>query len=288
MDELPCLRVHHPKASALVALQGAQLLEYTPFDAKPVIWLSDQAEFKQGKSVRGGIPVCWPWFGDARKNPESVQQHLPEGNLPAHGWVRNKPWLLDAADSNENHVYLKFRYPSTTWPAPFPDGIEVSLEMWIGSELKLSLTTFNGSEQTLHFSQALHSYFAISDVKQAQICGLEGVTFLDTLDDWQEKSSDQPICIRGETDRIYLDTPEEILVNDSGWERSISIQSADARSAVVWNPWIEKGKRLSQFGEESYRGMVCVETGDVMENAMALEENCSHQTLVDISQQPLN
>ena len=282
IDELPCIRIQHPKATALIALQGAQLLEYTPTGAKPVIWLSSQAEFKKGQSVRGGIPVCWPWFGDARKNPEQVQRHLPQGNLPAHGWVRDKPWLLDSSSSDDDGVTLKLRFPSTSWPAPFPDAVELSLEMQIGTELKLTLTTFNGSNEDLHFSQALHSYFAISDVENVRIRNLEGVTYIDTLDDWKEKTENAPVKIEAETDRIYLDTPEVISIQDEAWVRSIQVESDTAKSAVVWNPWIEKGKRLSQFGEASYQGMVCVETANASVSSIYLKPQHSHLLSVKI------
>ena len=271
IDELLCLRIDHPKAKALIALQGAQLLEYTPTGEKPVIWLSEQAEFKQGKSVRGGIPICWPWFGDARKNPEAVQQYLPQGDLPAHGWVRGEPWLLDYAESDEDSVLLRLRYPSNKWPEPFPDGVNLSIEMRIGSDLQLSLITDNQSDQSVSFSQALHSYFAISDVGNVQITNLEGVTYIDTLDKWQEKSSGAPIKINEETDRIYVDTPEAICIEDTGWDRKIAITAPDSKSAVVWNPWVDKGKRLGQFADGAFERMVCVESGNLVDDAVTLD-----------------
>lgn len=270
IDELLCLKVNHPKAEALIALQGAQLLNYTPTGGQPVIWLSETAEFKKGQSVRGGIPICWPWFGDARKNPTAVQEHLPKGPLPAHGWVRSTPWLLEYADGNNDAVLLRFRYPSTHWPAPFPDGIGLSVEMRIGSELSIDLITQNQSGQTLCFSQALHSYFAVSDISEVKIKGLENITYIDTLDDWTEKSSDTAITVEGETDRIYLNTPERITIEDEGWSRKLGIESQTSRSAVVWNPWIEKGKRLSQFAEAAYRGMICVETASASTHCLTL------------------
>ena len=270
IDELVCLQIDHPKARALVALQGAQLLEYTPAGAQPVIWLSEQAEFKRGQSIRGGIPICWPWFGDARKNPETVQAMLPEGNLPAHGWVRSKPWLLDRISSDDNGVHLKLCFPETQWPAPFPQGVELSVEMSIGDKLNIALLTENKSDQTLYISQALHSYFAVSDVIHASINNLIHVPFIDTLNDWNENIDDAPICISGETDRIYKNTPEMICIVDSKWNREIQIYSKDSQSAVVWNPWIEKAKRLSQFENSAYKQMLCVETANLLNNCKEL------------------
>lgn len=273
LDELVCLKVEHPKACALIALQGAQLLRYTPAGQQPVIWLSELAEFKKGQSVRGGIPICWPWFGDARRNLSEVQSMLPVGELPAHGWVRNKPWLLDEVRSDEEAVFLRFCFPSSHWPDPFPNGVELSLEMRIGAELELSLNTFNRSDQTVCLSQALHSYFAASDISNVLIKGLEGVRYIDTVDEWKEKSSESPITITGETDRIYVDTPELITVEDLAWDRKINISTKTAKSAVVWNPWIEKGNRLSQFADSAYSNMICVETAFAALNTLDAPTN---------------
>ena len=282
IDELMCLRVDHPQAKALIALQGAQLLEYTPTGEQPVIWLSELAEFKKGKSIRGGIPICWPWFGDARKNPESVQKHLPKGALPAHGWVRDKPWLLEWAASDEESAHLRFRFPTNIWPAPFPNGVELSMEMRIGTTLQMCLTTNNQSDQTVNFSQALHSYFAISDVDSVQIGNLEGVTYIDTLVDWQENSSDTPLAIGEEVDRIYVDTPKVITIADSRWQRTIQLTSPDAKSAVVWNPWIEKSKRLGQFADDAYERMVCVESGNTANKSLLLREQAAGHLRINV------
>jgi len=269
-DELVCLQIEHPRASALIALQGAQLLEYTPANGKPVLWLSELAEFKKGHSVRGGIPLCWPWFGDARRNPETVQQHLPVGDLPAHGWVRSQPWLVDQAESDDAGVSLRLSYPDREWPQPFPQGVSVSVQMHIGRELEVQLLTRNDSATTVALSQALHTYFAVSDVANTEIHQLEDVTFLDTLDDWREKSEAAPLGILEETDRIYMQPPELIRIDDSGWGRQILIRSRHSASAVVWNPWIEKSKRLSQFAEDAYRRMLCIETANAASDVITL------------------
>lgn len=272
LGELPCIQVEHPLASALIALQGAQLLRYTPTGSKPVIWLSDTAAYQKGKSVRGGIPICWPWFGDARKNPVEVQRILPQGELPAHGWVRDKPWLLDSVTSDEAGVLLRFIFPDkNALPLPFPKDIELSLEIHIGAELSLCLTTHNGSDQTIQFSQALHSYFAVSNIDQVQVKNLEGVHYIDTLDEWCKKSDAKALSIDQETDRIYLDTPEEIVIADTGWQRELSVRTRHSKSAVVWNPWTEKSKRLSQFEDDAYVGMLCVESANVLGDVALLE-----------------
>ncbi|HVK99270.1 MAG TPA: D-hexose-6-phosphate mutarotase, partial [Dongiaceae bacterium] len=271
IDELPCLRIQHPRANALIALQGAQVLEFTPAGKPPVIWLSPTAAFKRGQSVRGGIPVCWPWFGDLTRNPQAVRDCLAQGDTttPAHGWVRSLPWLLQRVDADGNGVHLRLDYPtptglSTSWA----HHISLSLDIHIGERLQLTLTTHNHGITPLTLSQALHSYFAVSHIDQVQVKGLEQVRYLDTLQQWQEKRDAESMPIQQETDRIYLETPSLIRIEDSGWKRALCIESQQSRSAVVWNPWIEKAQRLSQFPDDAYQQMLCIETARVMDDCL--------------------
>lgn len=283
IDELTCLRVNHPKASALIALQGAQVLEYTPAGAHPVLWLSETAGFKRGQSVRGGIPVCWPWFGDLRRNPAAVQSGIPCEQPPAHGWVRNLPWLLEQASGDEHGVSLRLRYPlpagvPTAWAAQ----ASLSLSLQIGSELVIQLENSNLGTQPLTLSQALHTYFAVSHIDHIHIDPLQNVRYIDTLRDWQTFSDSDTLRITQETDRIYLDTPPTLTIDDSGWQRRIHLHCSHSRSAVVWNPWIEKAKRLSHFAEDAYKRMLCIETARVMEDCLALAPGQTDTTTVRI------
>lgn len=271
IDELACLQVRHPKASALIALQGAQVLKYTPTGTHPVIWLSETAAFKQGQSVRGGIPVCWPWFGDLRRNPMAVQSCVPCEHPPSHGWVRNLPWLLEQASSDDNGVSIRLRYPLPAGiPVDWAAQARLTLTLQIGHELILQLETTNLSTQTLTLSQALHSYFAVSHIDQILVHPLQQVRYIDTLRDWQTFSDNDTLRIHQETDRIYLDTPPAFIIEDRGWQRRIEIHCAQSRSAVIWNPWIEKAKRLSHFVEDAYKRMLCIETARVMDDCLNL------------------
>lgn len=269
--ELPCLQIRHPRASALIALQGAQVLEFTPSGGRPLIWLSETASFKRGQSVRGGIPVCWPWFGDLQRNPAAVQSCIGQDKAPAHGWVRNLPWLLESSSTDDSGVSLHLRYPLPLGiPVPWAEGVELHLRLHLGDALEIHLETLNYSQQMLHLSQALHSYFAISHVDQVCVQGLQRVRHIDTMRDWQIVSDQEPLHIQGETDRIYLDVPPEIVLEDQGWQRRIHLQCRQSRSAVVWNPWIEKAKRLSDFAEDAYQRMLCIETARVMDDCLKL------------------
>ncbi len=273
IDELPCLRIQHPHASALIALQGAQLLEYIPNGQQPVIWLSETAGFKTGKSVRGGIPVCWPWFGDLARNPEPVQSTMHVASAaPAHGWVRNLPWLLERAYCDLAAAHLSFRFPAPLGlPVAWNTEVDLHLNMHIGDELQLVMSCINRSQQPLVLSQALHSYFAVSHIDQVSIDNLEQVNYVDTLRDWQLVSADAPVKIDQEVDRIYLNTPGTILLRDNGWQRTIAVRCEGSHSAVVWNPWIEKAKRLSDFADDAYQRMLCIESARVLDDCLKLE-----------------
>lgn len=278
VDELPALRVRNHHADALIALQGAQVLEYTPRGQQPVLWLSETAEFRRGAAVRGGIPVCWPWFGDLARNPEPVRT-LITGLAPAHGLVRARDWTLSNIVETDTHTEITLCYPGTALPSHWR--AELSLTIAIGATLQLRLSTRNAGAVPLHFTQALHTYFAISDINEAEILGLDHSPYLDTLEQWRERRQAGTLRVEGEVDRIYLDTPEHIEIRDKNWRRSLRIRS-NSRSAVVWNPWIEKSKRLSQFKPDAWQRMLCIESANVMGDSVRLERGAEHQLELQI------
>lgn len=288
IDELTCLRITHPRASALIALQGAQVLEFTPTGTQPVIWLSETAAFKRGQSVRGGIPVCWPWFGDMARNPQAVRDSigLLETSVPAHGWARSQPWLLQEIGETEDEVKIRLEYPTPMGlPVAWANQVSLTLDIRIGQRLHLALTTRNHGNHALTLSQALHSYFAVSHIDQVRVLDLENVRYLDTLQQWAQRQDPTPLPINQETDRIYLDTPPLIRIEDAGWQRNICIESRSSHSAVVWNPWIEKSERLSQFKADAYQRMLCIETARVMDDCLVVQAGGSSCMEVSIWQE---
>jgi glucose-6-phosphate 1-epimerase len=254
-DELPLLHIHHPHGSAVVALQGAQVLQYQRADARPLIWLSDQAIYQRGQSLRGGIPVCWPWFGDLARNPQKIRDQFHAEKPPAHGLVRGETWLLDKIETDEESARVVLRHPGNFAHGVEMASIDLQLEVAVGATLRLKLTTSNRSDSEFVFSQALHTYFAVSDIQRVKTLGLENARYIDTLENWAQKTQHGAIEFSGETDRIYLDTPELIRIHDAPWQREIHIRSASSKAAVVWNPWIEKTTRLSQMAPAAWQQM---------------------------------
>jgi len=279
VNQLTCLRVQTARAELLVAEQGAQVLRYQETGRDPVIWLSEEAAFEAGHAVRGGIPVCWPWFGDLPRNPPTLVAQHGDGRLPAHGLVREISWILQDSAIDGDTVTLSFVIPATTdSPAlrHLPEGLSLRLDIRVDDRLHLSLTTVNGSAQPFILSQALHSYFAVSSIHQVSVDGLEGRRYIETLEGWAERQQKRPLTISGETDRIYFDLPPELTIIDAGWQRRIHLASTGSTSAVVWNPWVSKARRLSQFADDAWQRMLCIETANVMDDMVELAPGARH------------
>lgn len=289
LRELVCWRVRTAGAELLVAQQGAQVLSYQRNDEPPLLWLSPHAAYQAGQPVRGGVPVCWPWFGDLARNPLEVQTQFPHAApAPAHGWVRGLDWQLLGIDSVEQSVCLRFtcKRPEAGFPG-WPVGLELSLSIRLDEGLSLSLGSHNRGSQSLVLSQALHSYFAVSDIRQVRIEGLDGSSYRDTLDGWQERQQHGPLQFTGETDRIYLQLPSRLSILDPQWQRRIVLEASGSTSAVVWNPWIDKAQRLSQFPADAWTGMLCIETANVLEDALQLAPGECREMAVRLSSEPL-
>ncbi|NUU02268.1 D-hexose-6-phosphate mutarotase [Herbaspirillum robiniae] len=290
VNQLYCLRVQTARAELLIAEQGAQVLRYQEHGQEPVIWMSEEAAFEAGNSVRGGIPVCWPWFGDLMRNPPQVQALHSGGRLPAHGLVRGIEWILVENAIEGDSVRLTLAIPPTSESPSLrhlPPGLELRLEILLDDRLHLKLTTSNGSEQHIALSQALHSYFAVSSIHNATVEGLEGQRYIETLEGWAERQQKRALVVSSETDRIYLDLPPQLAIRDDGWNRRIRIEASGSTSAVVWNPWASKARRLSQFADDAWQRMLCIETANVMDDLVELAPGEEHSMGVALWAEPL-
>ncbi|MCY1417056.1 putative glucose-6-phosphate 1-epimerase [compost metagenome] len=276
-DELPCWRVQTPQAELLIAEQGAQILRYQRFGEPPLIWLSEQATGQRGQSVRGGVPVCWPWFGDLARNPAPLLAQYRGDAAPFHGLVRNLPWECRESVIDGDEVRLLFACPQPEDGLPgWPHAVDVALEIRLGARLLLTLRSHNRGQRPVWISQALHSYFAVSDIRDVKVRGLEDCRYIETLDAWRECRQNGALRFAGETDRIYLELPAQLELHDTGWQRKICLQSRQSHSAVLWNPWIDKAQRLSQFAEDAWQHMLCIETANVWNDCVQLAPNESH------------
>ncbi|MBB2494166.1 D-hexose-6-phosphate mutarotase [Aquipseudomonas ullengensis] len=288
LDQLTCWRVHLGDAELLIAQQGAQVLHYQRAGQPPLIWLSEQAGYQHGQSVRGGVPVCWPWFGDLQRNPAALQaQHGNPATAPAHGGVRGLDWQLQGIDNLGDAVELLFSFDSRQHALPdWPHAAELQLRIRLDQRLQLQLTSRNLGDQPLALSQALHSYFAVSDIRQVSVEGLDGCRYIETLEDWQQRTQQGALSFAGETDRIYLDVPPRVTLHDTGWQRRIHLEAQDSRSAVLWNPWIDKAQRLSHFADDAWQRMLCIETANVWDDCVELAPGASHSLTLSLWGEP--
>lgn len=287
LDQLVCWRIRAAGSELLVAQQGAQILSYQQGEQPPLIWLSPDAAYQRGQSVRGGVPVCWPWFGDLRRNPQAVQAHYHLEQASAHGLVRALDWELLGIDEEDDAVTLRFAYDTRTQPLEgWPRDVGLTFVVRVAQDLGMSLETHNRGTEPLTLSQALHSYFAVSDVRQVSVEGLQGCRYIDTLQDWQELRQQEALVFDSETDRIYFDTAARLSIVDPGWGRRIHLDARGSRSAVLWNPWVDKAKRLSQFPDDAWQNMLCIETANVLEDIVQLKADERHRLELRLSSEP--
>jgi len=277
-QELECLTIQHPKFAAEFCLQGAQLTQFQAVNKRPLIWLSPTAEYKGGSSVRGGIPVCWPWFGALHKNPESVRRTLGSSDQ-AHGFARTALWTIKELQESCHEISVTFELTHNEdtlkiWPQPF----RLTLVATLSNHIELSLICENLSDETWNISQALHTYFPVDSIHDCRIVGAHRQTYIDALDEWKEKQQQGNIKIGEEVDRLYFGKSDYRIATS---EQTIRVQS-NSNSSVIWNPWIEKSTRLSQFPNQAYKNMLCIESANVMHDCITLAPAESHTLQVTI------
>jgi D-hexose-6-phosphate mutarotase len=269
---LTVAEVQNDKASALITLQGAQVLAWAPHGSEPVIWLSESAAFERGKSIRGGIPVCWPWFGP----------HAAHSDYPAHGYARTSAWEVRSSESlTPARTRLVLGLVETEaarswWPHDTP----LEFAITVGETLELELVTRNAGNEPVILGEALHSYFHVGDVTQVQVLGLEDGEYLDKVEDYRRTTQCGPISISGEVDRIYVNNRASCVISDASLQRRILIDKRGSDSTVVWNPWIEKAQRMGDMGAEGYRHMLCVESGNAADNLVDIAPGEEHRLWV--------
>ena len=263
------VEINNSHASASIAMQGAHLMRFQPAGQQPLIWISPDAILAQGKSIRGGVPVCWPWFG---AHPEAT-------TLPAHGFARMVPWRLNQVHSLPNgETRLEFELSSSAairrqWSQP----CTLRNIITIGKTLRHELVTTNLDSKPMVIGEALHTYFQVGDIRHVTICGLEGRDYLDKVTDFSRQTQTGPVKFHGEVDRIYLDPPSLCEIRDPLLQRRIVIRSRGSRSTVVWNPWREKALQMGDMGPHGYRQMLCVETANAAGASVSLAPGEQHR-----------
>jgi glucose-6-phosphate 1-epimerase len=267
-----------PSGDADIYLQGAHVAHFQPNGHGPVLWMSRESRYEAGKPLRGGVPICFPWFGPKAGAPEA----------PLHGFARIRPWTLrevTPAAGGALRAVLAFSSGEAT-RAHFPHDFAALFTVTVGATLRMELAVTNAGREAFSFEQALHTYLAVGDVRQARITGLEATGFVDKTDAMGRKPAEgRPLAIAAETDRVYLGTTDAVTVEDPAMKRRLVIGKSGSRTTVVWNPWVAKAKAMPDFGDEEWPGMLCVETANAMDDAVTLAPGAAHALVATVEVQ---
>jgi len=278
-DHIMLINVENEFASASLTTHGASILSFTPKGSQDLLWVSPTAVYNGEKPIRGGIPVCWPWFGGAK-----------QAGLPAHGFVRNAVWHLDHVSNLESgvtEVVLTIDSSKETL-ALWPHDFHLELRIEVGEKLAVSLTTTNKSDHDIEITEALHTYFNIADATGLSISGLDNSTQYDTLQTPHAVSKQSgDIILNPPMDSVFVNQSADICIHDQANHRNIIIEKQQALSTVVWNPGSEIVKGFADIPDQAWSDFVCVEAGNVFDNNVVIPAGEKHTLTMMLSNQPV-
>jgi glucose-6-phosphate 1-epimerase len=257
-----------PAASATVYLQGAHLAEWQPAAEAPVLFMSAASAFKRGKAIRGGVPVIFPWFGDRHDGQPG----------PAHGFARTEEWsfAFAALVGDELRMTLTLAASEASRALGF-DAFHAAYELTIGRRLTMALTVANAATTPLVYEEALHSYFAVGDIRKSSVTGLHNVAYLDKRDGGARKiQTDDPLIVTRDTDRVYLGTTSTCVIDDQANNRRITVAKQNSATTIVWNPWAELTAKMADMAPDGWEGMICIESANAGDDAIKLGPGETH------------
>lgn len=265
---LTTVEVTSRTAQGEMYLHGAHVTSWKPSDASEVLFVSSQSQWNGSRPIRGGVPVCFPWFSNK----------ADDVNAPIHGFVRITAWQLESIVQNGDAVTVSMSIESNSatekwWPVEF----RLVHRVTFGPELILELEVVNTGKTSFRFEEALHTYFRVGNIETVLLKGLNGVDYVDKTDNRQKKTQNGTIAIVSETDRVYLNTDACVDLEDPALNRQITIAKENSMSTVVWNPWIQKAKAMSDFGDTEWPQMICIETCNVGDSFVELKPGQHHQ-----------
>lgn len=260
----PVIDIRNAHATAVIALHGAHVTSFHPKGQKPVIFTSDSAIYQEGKAIRGGIPICWPWFN----------AHPTDSSMPSHGFARNRFWKIISTTSHSDYTEVILSLP-LEGVSIWPHQTETTVTIRIGKQLSVSLLTKNNGDEDCTVGGALHSYFSISDIEEVTVSGFHAADYLDTVVN-KEKTQNGAIRFSDELDRIYTNSSTTSTINDPLWRRDVIVEKSGSQSTVVWNPWVEKSASMGDLGNSDYKRFLCIEAANALEDTHLLEPGESH------------
>ncbi len=293
-DGFVLIEIENPLAKACISLYGGQLLDFQPHElSEPVFWQSKKAIFRQAKAIRGGVPVCWPWFGNIKSGKKSGNNSADKSadniKLPAHGFARISTWKVKSIktlDDKATEVLLKLPCESVCEQyQALQNGFEakLSLRIVIGKQLSMELITKNSGKYPVRISEAFHSYFYTANINDVVVTGLDNTDYIDKLHNKRVFRQGGDISLSTETDRIYVDTASTVTIVDRQLNRAIEISKSGSMSTVIWNPWEENSKVMSDMPDKGWQSMLCVEVANVAHNEVLVQPEETHTMSMQVS-----
>jgi glucose-6-phosphate 1-epimerase len=256
--QLPLIQIHTPWSMAEIYLAGAHVAGFQKNGEPPLLFMSAQSHFAAGEPLRGGVPICFPWFG-------------PRAGQPAHGLARIRSWELAAATVHDDAVTVRLHLPPAALP-PEWSALRTEFIVTVAEQLTMELIATNESKAALEIENCLHTYFRVSDIGQVVLTGLRDAPF----DDFaagaagaRQVEHDPGLHVTKEINRVYPGNIAAVEIHDAQWQRTIRVEKSHSESTVVWNPWTTQ-KLPDDFDPAEYRQMVCVESGNVKQNKLSL------------------
>lgn len=269
------IEIKNELGSAIVSLMGAHVISYQKANSEDILWMSDKSYMEYGKPIRGGIPVCWPWFGP---HPDA------ERKLPSHGLGRIAIWdVKEKTECPDGSSKLVMTLSGSRLPDEF-SALDAEIEIIVGSSLKINLKTTNNGEKDYALTEALHTYFNVADCTKLHVEGLKNTAYIDKVDGGIEKMQTEDVRISEEVDRIYMNTVAACTLVDEVTNRKVEISKKGSTSTVVWNPWVKKSIAMPDFGDEEYHTMICVETVNAGKDVITLKKGESHTLSMEITE----
>jgi glucose-6-phosphate 1-epimerase len=271
---LPRVQVTGAPACGEMYLHGAQVTSWKPAENDEVLFLSTKSRWQEGQAIRGGIPICFPWFRAKADDPKA----------PAHGFVRTTSWQLESIVVEEPGVLVSMSIESDEhtqrwWPGEF----RLVYRVIFGSELTLELTCTNTDKIGFRFEEALHTYNRVSYVANVRLQGLDAVQFLDNTDSNKVNVQRGDVTIASATDNAFVDTQNNVDLIDPESRRYIRLKKANSLTTVVWNPWSEGGARLGDLGDGEWRRFLCVEASNILAASISLAPGEKHKMTAVVS-----
>jgi glucose-6-phosphate 1-epimerase len=275
---LPRVTITSSGAKGEIYLHGAHVTSWCPRTHDEVLFVSSKSHWQDGQAIRGGIPICFPWFRAKTDDPHA----------PAHGVVRTKTWQLESIVENDAGVAVTMFTESDEltrrwWPGEF----RLVHRATFGSELKLELICINTGTKPLRFEEALHTYNQVADVANVRLQGLDGTRYLDNTDSNKEKTRVGNVIVASQMDDAYLDTQTAVTLIDPGLRRQIRLEKTESRTTVVWNPWREAAAKMQDLGDGEWKRFLCVEASNIMGAAITLGPGQEHKITALLSVEKL-